>query len=75
MALLPLRVHIFLKGASQPKDAPLKGGRKKKDPSSQPESFEKSSEHVTRNMGVPNPNKNGKACDLTSAALQTFLEV
>ena len=59
----------------KPKDAPLKGGLEKKDPSSQPESFEKSSEHFARNVGVPHPNKNGKACDLISASLQTFLEV
>ena len=75
MALGPPRVRIFLEGASKPKDAPLKGGLEKKNPSSQPESFEKSSEYFTRNMGVPNPNKNGKACDLILASLQTLLEV
>ena len=39
------------------------------------ESFENSWEYFTRNMCVPNPNKNGKACDLISTSLQTLLEM
>ena len=51
MALVPLRVRIFLKGASQPNDALLKGGLEKRGPSSQLDL-----DSLKARIGWPSPN-------------------